>query len=93
MSPVSCNGGSDGCAYVQATGGPSGTYTFQWSNGGTNDTICGLTAGMYYVTVTDTTGGGSVFAVVGPWIRPGAGMDLERAHRRERNRPELLGDQ
>ncbi len=55
---VSCNGGNDGCAIVTASGGPSGTFSYLWSNGLTNDTICGLTAGTYYVTVTDTTGGG-----------------------------------
>ncbi|HEX2898608.1 MAG TPA: SprB repeat-containing protein, partial [Bacteroidia bacterium] len=64
MSAVSCNGGSDGCAFVSATGGPSGNHTYQWSNGGSNDTICGLAAGTYYVTVTDTTGGGSTQNVV-----------------------------
>jgi gliding motility-associated-like protein len=58
MDSVSCNGGNDGCAYVSATGGPSGQFTYLWSNGSTNDTICGLTAGTYVVTITDTTGGG-----------------------------------
>ncbi len=60
MTVVSCNGGSDGCAIVTASGGPSGNFIYQWSNGGSNDTICGLAAGTYYVTVTDTTGGSSV---------------------------------
>jgi gliding motility-associated-like protein len=58
MTAVSCNGGADGCAIVTATGGPSGVFSFLWSNGATNDTICGLAAGTYFVTVTDTTGGG-----------------------------------
>jgi gliding motility-associated-like protein len=57
MTAVSCNGGADGCAIVTASGGPSGVFSYLWSNGATNDTICGLAAGTYYVTVTDTTGG------------------------------------
>jgi hypothetical protein len=64
MTVVSCNGGSDGCAIVTASGGPSGNFIYQWSNGGSNDTICGLAAGTYYVTVTDTTGGSSVQNVI-----------------------------
>lgn len=51
--PVVCNGDSNGCAIVIASGGTGG-YTYLWSTGGTNDTICGLLAGTYSVTVTDT---------------------------------------
>jgi len=36
------------------TGNPP--YTYLWSNGSTGSTITGLTAGAYYVTVTDNTG-------------------------------------
>lgn len=51
-SPVSCIGGNDGSATVNASGG-SGNYSYAWSNGGTNQTINGLTAGSYTVTVSD----------------------------------------
>lgn len=52
---VSCNGGADGIIWVTATGG-TGPYTYDWSNGGTNDTISGLPAGCYTVIVTDANG-------------------------------------
>ncbi|MBL0051842.1 MAG: SprB repeat-containing protein [Bacteroidetes bacterium] len=52
---VLCNGGSDGSASVTATGGTA-PYTYLWSNGSTDASITGLTAGSYTVTVTDATG-------------------------------------
>ncbi|MEO8150644.1 MAG: T9SS type A sorting domain-containing protein [Bacteroidia bacterium] len=51
---VSCFGGSNGAASVSATG--NGPFTYLWSNGNTNGTISGLTAGIYCVTVTDANG-------------------------------------
>ncbi|MHC1707938.1 MAG: PKD domain-containing protein [Bacteroidales bacterium] len=51
---TSCNGVNDGTAWVSASGGTP-PYTYQWSNGlGTNDTVSGLQAGTYFVTVTDS---------------------------------------
>ncbi|HIB48713.1 MAG TPA: tandem-95 repeat protein [Flavobacteriaceae bacterium] len=53
-TPVSCNGGNDGTATVNVSGG-LGNYTYSWSPGGqTTQSITGLTAGTYTVTVTDT---------------------------------------
>ncbi|RDI14622.1 T9SS type A sorting domain-containing protein [Flavobacterium sp. AG291] len=50
---VSCNGGSNGSATVNATGGTGG-YTYSWApTGGTAATATGLAAGTYTVTVTD----------------------------------------
>ncbi|MNQ39467.1 hypothetical protein D3C85_530770 [compost metagenome] len=50
---VSCNGGSNGAATVNVTGG-TGTYSYVWSpSGGTAATASGLSAGTYTVTVTD----------------------------------------
>ena len=51
---VSCNGGNDGMASVNATG--ASPFTYAWSNGGTTATINGLSAGTYCVTVTDANG-------------------------------------
>ncbi|CAN5454994.1 hypothetical protein BH09BAC1_BH09BAC1_00890 [soil metagenome] len=55
---VSCFGGNNGKAWVTVTGGRPG-YTYAWSGGtpaGNGDTIKVLTAGTYYVTVTDAKG-------------------------------------
>lgn len=51
-----CNGGDgDGWAVVLAeTPNPFAVLTYEWSNGQNNDTIIGLTANNYVVTVTDT---------------------------------------
>ena len=53
---LSCGGTCDGIAFAAPTGGNAGGYTFQWSNGATTDTISGLCAGTYSVTVTDPLG-------------------------------------
>ncbi len=50
---VSCFGGANGGAFVTASGGTSG-YTYQWSNGTGVETVTGLSAGNYAITVTDS---------------------------------------
>jgi gliding motility-associated-like protein len=55
-TPESCSPGNDGTAKVTATGGTVTTdYTYTWPAGGTvfNDSISGLSAGSYNVTITD----------------------------------------
>ena len=52
---VSCNGGNDGSATVNASGGQP-PYSYAWDNMETDQTIVGLTAGGYNVTVTDADG-------------------------------------
>jgi gliding motility-associated-like protein len=52
ITPVSCNGGNNGSITTTITGGTPG-YTFLWSNGATTQNIANLTAGTYFVTVTD----------------------------------------
>ncbi|WP_157956072.1 beta strand repeat-containing protein [Flavobacterium kingsejongi] len=50
---VACNGGANGSATVNVTGGREG-YTYSWSpSGGTAATASGLTSGSYTVTITD----------------------------------------
>uniref|UniRef100_UPI00404A14A4 leucine-rich repeat protein n=3 Tax=Flavobacterium sp. TaxID=239 RepID=UPI00404A14A4 len=54
--PISCFGGNDGGASIQAFGGVE-PYTYQWSSGQTTAIIpTGLTAGLYQGTVTDANG-------------------------------------
>lgn len=55
FTPVSCNGDCDGTATVFANGGV-GPYTYAWDdpNNQTTQTITGLCAGTYTVTVTDS---------------------------------------
>ena len=53
---VSCNGGSNGSATVNATGGTS-PYSYAWApTGGTAASATGLVSGTYTVTVTDLNG-------------------------------------
>ncbi len=53
QTDVTCNGGSNGTATVNVTGG-TGAYTYSWSpSGGTTATASGLPAGTYTVTVKD----------------------------------------
>src|SRR5205823_10523572 len=53
---VLCNGGNNGTATMNVTGGNS-PYTYLWSpTGGTNATGTGLSAGTYTCTVTDLNG-------------------------------------
>ncbi|MEZ5071172.1 MAG: gliding motility-associated C-terminal domain-containing protein [Bacteroidales bacterium] len=52
---ISCFGEADGILAVDPQGG-TGPYTFQWSTGGTGQTIGGLPAGTYSVIVNDDRG-------------------------------------
>ena len=52
---ISCNGASDASLVVLANGGV-GNYTYLWNQGGANDTLQGVPAGTYSVTVTDGNG-------------------------------------
>ncbi|MCB0429230.1 MAG: T9SS type A sorting domain-containing protein [Flavobacteriales bacterium] len=55
QTDVKCNGGSDGNATVNANGGAA-PYSYQWSNGESTQSVSGLSAGNYVVTVTDAVG-------------------------------------
>lgn len=48
-------GQANGLAVVQTSGGVPG-YQYQWSNGTANDSISGVSAGSYTVTITDAKG-------------------------------------
>ncbi len=59
---VSCNGGNDGSASMTSLSGatpfppPANPYNILWSNGGTTQSITGLTAGTYSVFIEDANG-------------------------------------
>ncbi|EJF54082.1 hypothetical protein SapgrDRAFT_2422 [Saprospira grandis DSM 2844] len=55
MTAVNCKGGADGTATVFLSGGTL-PYSFAWSNGMTGQSISGLAAGTYVVSVTDANG-------------------------------------
>lgn len=61
--PVSCPGNIDGFALVEVSNGVL-PYSFQWANGGTNNTISKLAPGTYRVTVTDGKGCQKIVDVV-----------------------------
>jgi len=50
---VLCAADNQGFAAAKVTGGTP-PYRYAWSNGSTRDSISGLTAGWYYLTVTDS---------------------------------------
>ncbi len=73
-TPESNNGAADGMATAMAFGGTPG-YQFYW-NGSTGDTLAGLNAGQYPVTVVDFNGCiDSALAVVGS-NDPGCMIDV-----------------
>ncbi len=52
---ISCNGGANGEVTVTAMGG-SPSYSYNWSNGETTQTITNVSVTTYIVTVTDVNG-------------------------------------
>ncbi|MCF8371348.1 MAG: T9SS type A sorting domain-containing protein [Bacteroidales bacterium] len=52
---ASCYGGNDGSLSASVSGGTA-PYYYNWSNGGTGNSISGLTMGAYSLTVTDANG-------------------------------------
>jgi len=52
---IDCFGDADGSAGVTADGGTV-PYSYDWSNGPTEQNVADLDTGMYYVTVTDLNG-------------------------------------
>ncbi|MBX2928676.1 MAG: T9SS type A sorting domain-containing protein [Saprospiraceae bacterium] len=55
-SAASCFGIADGMANATVSSGGTEPFNFQWSNGNAGESIDGLSAGTYTVTVTDANG-------------------------------------
>ena len=60
---LSCYGTNDGAVYISVTGG-NGVYTYNWSNGTSNQDLTGVAGGSYSVTVADGSGCQSTFSAV-----------------------------
>jgi gliding motility-associated-like protein len=52
VTPVTCEGGSDGAIELVVAGGTPG-YTYAWSNGSTTQNLSGIGTGTYLLTITD----------------------------------------
>jgi hypothetical protein len=59
--PISCNGESDGKAWLTIDGGTP-PYSVNWSNGAIGDSLSSLSAGYYSATVSDSTQDTLVFS-------------------------------
>ncbi|WP_170110682.1 T9SS type B sorting domain-containing protein [Flavilitoribacter nigricans] len=71
----SCVGGNSGSLTANPTGGDA-PYNYQWSNGGTSQTISNLPPGVYTVTIEDVNGclavdSGDVLEIPGPTANAG----------------------
>ncbi len=55
LDSAKCGASNGGVTGITVTGGTPG-YTYQWSNGSTNDSLINVAAGTYTVVVTDANG-------------------------------------
>jgi hypothetical protein len=55
LTDASCFGASDGSGVISASG-EGGPFSYQWSNGSTEEMVENLSAGQYFVTVTNQEG-------------------------------------
>ncbi len=86
VSGISCPGAADGVVKVPAFGGTP-PYFFTWNTGAPDSVLTGLSAGQYYVTVTDAngcsrTGGASLpgpeeFSITAEASEPLCGADAD----------------
>ena len=53
---VDCFGGNNGIAYIDSVNGGNNPYSFVWSDGQTTSQANGLSAGLYFCTITDNNG-------------------------------------
>ncbi|MFN3403546.1 MAG: gliding motility-associated C-terminal domain-containing protein, partial [Cytophagaceae bacterium] len=53
LSHVSCPGGNNGAITINSVSGGTAPHTFEWFDNSTANSVSGLTAGSYSVTITD----------------------------------------
>lgn len=56
LQPVSGSGKWDGAIYLQRISGGNQPYRYRWSNGSIEPSLTGLTAGTYFLTISDNEG-------------------------------------
>lgn len=69
---------NDGRIIVGATGGTP-TYRYQWSNGSVSDRLTQLSAGTYYLTVTDAQGCTKTDSTSLIQVNPNAAITIQRS--------------
>jgi len=62
--PITCEGGSNGGLTALVTTGAIGSEAFSWSHGPTTNTVMGLSAGTYTVTINDDFGCVTVDSII-----------------------------
>ncbi|PCI95118.1 MAG: hypothetical protein COB15_12405, partial [Flavobacteriales bacterium] len=70
---ISCFGGNDGIAQA-IVGGGTPNYIYNWSNGQGADSLTGLVAGTYIVTITDDNNCSAIDSIT--LTQPAAGLSL-----------------
>ena len=61
VTNASCNGTSTGSITINTVSGGTGPYTYSWSNGATTQSISGIPAGNYTLTITDNKNCTNIF--------------------------------
>ncbi len=56
VTPVTCRSGNDGAIASATVTGGTPSYTYLWSNTATTDSVDNLSAGLYFLSVTDANG-------------------------------------
>lgn len=64
LHDIQCNGANTGALIASPSGWGTAPYSFVWSTTATTQSVHDLTAGTYFVTITDNLGSDSVFSAL-----------------------------